>query len=293
MIPAEVIRPGLEMVIEIDSDMLDPELRVARRIPETGSLAVNVHEMPVLDLTLIPFLWRADPDSAILELTAGMAADPNGHELLAATRTLLPVGELDVTAHQPVFTSSNDMYDVFRETEATRAQEAASGNSPAAVAESAPALMLWGGADSTGLPFLEPAFAVDAPPLLPDIAGNHRITGTTAGGETLFSISFAMPDLGDSSGASSFAFVLPARPVWQKTLTAITLTGAGGRAVLNSESSRSMAIMLDPRTGHVRGFLRDPTPPAADAVGGVAGQRLDRLYSSGIPDAAAWTRVRR
>ena len=418
LIPGEVIRPGLGMVIEIDSDMLDPELGVARRIPETGSLPVDVREMPVLDLTLIPFLWMTDPDSAILELTAGMAADPDGHELLAATRTLLPVGDLDVTAHDPVLTSSNDMYDVFRETNAMRALEAGSGHwvgmmsgqvtgayglaytpgrvitavprsstiahelghnmylshapcggsgsadpafpyrdgrsgvwgydhtlllpildpgfdggrlvppsipdlmsgcahpkwvsdyhftkalrfrladegsssSPTAVAESTSALMLWGGADSTGVPFLEPAFAVEAPPLVPDAAGNYRITGTAAGGETLFSISFTMPDLADGSGASSFVFVVPAQEVWQETLTAITLAGPGGSAVLNGESNRPMAIVRDPHTGQVRGFLRHLTGHAADAVGGVAGPRLDMLYSTGLPDAAAWTRARR
>ena len=418
MIPAEVIRPGLEVVIEIDSDKLDPELSVARRIPETGSLPVDVREMPVLDLTLIPFLWRTDPDSATLELTAGMAADPYGHELLAATRTLLPVGDLEVAAHEPVLTSSNDMYDVLRETNAMRALEAGSGHwvgmmsgqvsgayglaytpgrvitavprsstiahelghnmylshapcggagsadpafpyrdgrsgvwgydhtlllpildpgfaggrlvppsipdlmsgcphpkwvsdyhftkalrfrladegsgsSDTAVSESTSALMLWGGTDSTGVPFLEPAFVVDAPPLVPDAAGSYRITGTAAGGETLFSISFAMPDLADGSGESSFVFVLPTRAVWQDSLTAITLTGPGGSAVLNGESDRPMAIMRDPRTGRVRGFLRDLTGHAADAVGGVAGPGLDVLYSSGLPDAAAWALVRR
>ena len=418
LIPAEVIRPGLEMIIEIDSDMLDPELSVAQRIPETGRLPVDVREMPVLDLTLIPFLWMADPDSAILELTAGMAADPDGHELLAATRTLLPVGDLDVTAHDPVLTSSNDMDDVFRETNAMRALEAGgghwvgmmsgqitgayglaytpgrvstavprsstiahelghnmylshapcggsgsadpafpyrdgrsgvwgydhtlllrildpgfdggrlvppsipdlmsgcahpkwvsdyhftkalrfrladegSGSSPTAVAESTSALMLWGGTDSTGAPFLEPAFVVNAPPLLPDAAGNYRITGTAADGETLFSISFAMPDLADGSGASSFVFVLPTRRVWQETLTAITLAGPSGSAVLNGESNRPMAVMRDPRTGHVRGFLRDLTGHGADAVGEVAGQGLDMFFSRGLPDVAAWTRVRR
>ncbi|MDE2751723.1 MAG: Ig-like domain-containing protein, partial [Gemmatimonadota bacterium] len=40
-IPARVIQPGLEMVIEVDPDgTLDPGLGVARRIPETGRLPV-------------------------------------------------------------------------------------------------------------------------------------------------------------------------------------------------------------------------------------------------------------
>ena len=409
VIPADVIRPGLEMVIEIDPDgTLDPGLGVARRIPETGRLPVDAREMPVLDLTVIPFLWSADPDSAILGQTAGMAADPYGHELLADTRTLLPVRGLDVTAHAPVLSSSNNMHALLRETRAIRALEAGSGHwmgmmsgmgesdpgvayrpgrvsfsvpnarvmvhelghnmslahapcgaagrpdpafpygdgssgvwgydsrdpgslvhpstpdvmsycfyphwisdyhftkalrfrladegsgSDAMVAEPAASLMLWGGVDADGAPFLEPAFAVDAPPLLPDSAGDYRIIGTAAGGETLFSISFTMPHVADGDGASSFVFVVPARAAWQAALAAIVLTGPGGTAALNGDSNRPMAILRDPRTGQVRGILRD-LPVAAQVAGDLAertvGPGLDMLFSRGIPDAAAWGRA--
>ena len=55
-IPANVVRPGLEMVIEPDPDgTLDPALGVAKRIPETGRLPVEVRTMPLFDLTVIPF----------------------------------------------------------------------------------------------------------------------------------------------------------------------------------------------------------------------------------------------
>ncbi len=408
VVPASVIRPGLEMVIEIDPDgTLDPGLGVARRIPETGRLPVDVRQMPVLDLTVIPFLWSADPDSAILGQTAGMAADPHGHELLYETRTLLPVRGLDVTAHAPVLSSSNNMHALLRETRAIRALEAGSGHwmgmmsgmgksdpgvayrpgrvsfsvpnarvmvhelghnmslahapcgaagrpdpafpygdgssgvwgydsrdggslvhpstpdvmsycfyphwisdyhftkalrfrladegsgSGGMVAEPAASLMLWGGVDADGAPFLEPAFAVDAPPLLPDSAGDYRIIGTAAGGETLFSISFTMPVLADTDGASSFVFVVPARAAWQGTLAAITLTGPSGTAALNGDSNRPMSILRDPRTGQVRGILRD-LPAAAQVAGDLAertaGPGLDMLFSRGIPDAAAWSR---
>ena len=404
-IPAAAIRPGLEMVVEIDPDgTLDPGLGVARRIPETGRLPVDVREMPVLDLTLIPFLWSADPDSAILGQTASMAADPHGHELLSDTRTLLPVGAFEVTAHAPVLSSSNDMLDLLRETLLIRRLEAGGGHwmgmmsgptsgpggvahlpgwisssqprafiiahelghnmslrhapcgvsaSPAfpypdgsigvwgydfeggglvspstpdvmsycgprwisdyhftgalryrladegsagdaTVAEPAASLMLWGGVDADGAPFLEPAFAVDAPPLLPDSAGDHRIVGTGAGGETLFSISFAMPELADADEESSFVFVVPARPAWQAALAAVTLTGPGGTAALDGDGDRAMAILRDPRTGQVRAILRDLPPQyrtAADATAGVAEPGLEVMFSRGIPDAAAWRRA--
>ena len=128
-IPGEVVQPGLEMVIEIDPDgTLDPSLGVPTRIPETGRMAVEVHEMPVFDLTVIPFLWSADPDRAVLEAAEGMAADPEGHELLWKTRTLLPVGDLEVTAHAPVLSSSNSKFVLLSETSAIRAMEGGTGH---------------------------------------------------------------------------------------------------------------------------------------------------------------------
>ncbi len=124
VIPAEVVQPGLEMVVEIDPDeTLDPALGVARRI----QAAVEVRAMPDLDLTLVPFLWTEDPDSAIVEAVGGMAADPDGHELLGPTRMLLPVGGLDVTAHEAVLSSSNNAYHLLNQTEAIRVMEGGSG----------------------------------------------------------------------------------------------------------------------------------------------------------------------
>ena len=128
VVPAEVVRPGLEMVVEIDPDgTLDSGLGVARRIPEMGRAAVDVRAVPLLDLTLVPFLWAADPDSAILEPVVGMAADPEGHELLGFMRMLLPVGDLDVKAHEPVLSSSNDGFELVEEVRAIRVMEGGSG----------------------------------------------------------------------------------------------------------------------------------------------------------------------
>ena len=61
VIPGTVVRPGLEMVIEVDPEgTLDPSLGVATRIPAEGRLSVDVREMPLFDLTVIPFLWNAE-----------------------------------------------------------------------------------------------------------------------------------------------------------------------------------------------------------------------------------------
>ena len=147
------------------------------------------------------------------------------------------------------------------------------------------------GADS--LPFLEPAFVVDAPAALPGSAGEHRIIGDTSDGDELFSLSFAMPETADGDGSSSFAFVLPVRSGWENSLASITLSGPGGSFTLDGDSDLSVTILRNPRTGQVRGILRD-LPPAAqaanDATGSIAEPGLEVLFSRGIPEGAAWRR---
>ena len=402
VIPGNVIVPGLEMVIEVDPDgTLSADLGVAKRIPETGRLKVDVRDVPLFDLTLIPFLWSEDPDRSIVDLVMGMAADPANHELLEDARTLLPVADLDVSGHEPVVTSTNNAFELLRETGVIRAMEggrahymgmmtepvtgaAGVANRPGRTSFSIPAsdvvahelghnmslahspcggpddpdpsfpysdgsigawgydfrdrslvapstpdlmsncsppgisdyhfanalrfrlgdkdhsglpdrsLLLWGGVDADGAPFLEPAFVVDAPALLPEDQGEHRITGRTADNAELFSLSFAMPEVADGGGSSAFAFAVPVQSSWVGALASITLSGPGGSLTLDADSDRAMTILRNPRSGQVRGILRDL--PMADgvqvdamAVPG-AGEGLEILFSRGIPDAAAWRR---
>ena len=156
-IPGWIVQPGLEMVVEIDPDgELDASLGVPRRIPQDGRLAVEVQEMPVLDLTVIPFLWNTDPDSAIIRIVDGMAADPEGHALLKDTHVLLPVGDLDVSAHAPVASTSNSAYDVLPQTEAIRVLEGGRGHYLAMMSgdvTGAAGLAYVGGRSSFSLPY--------------------------------------------------------------------------------------------------------------------------------------------
>ncbi len=431
VVPAEVVRPGLEVVVEIDPDgTLDSGLGVARRIPEMGRAAVDVRAVPLLDLTLVPFLWAADPDSAILEPVVGMAADPEGHELLGFMRMLLPVGDLDVKAHEPVLSSSNDGFELVEEVRAIRVMEGGSGywmgtmsgsfgtavigtggiglgaasfvvldkaqdvgptrhfarvtahefghnfslgHAPSCgagipdsaypkpdgsigvwgydfrdgslvppswtdvmgycegdpewisgyhfskalhfrlfdeqellaanlIAQQTESLLLWGGADADGELYLNPAFVVDAPPVLPDAAGEHRISGWTADGDEIFSLDFALPETADGDGRGSFVFALPADPAWAGNLASITLSGPTGSATLDGDTDLPMTVLLDPVSGQVRAILRDlPQASAAaglalqaNAAAGLAPQTgfdsLDVLFSRGMPDAEAWGR---
>jgi len=123
-IPGDVLQAGLEMVIEVDPDgTLDPGLGIAGRMPATGRLAVDVREMPDFQLMLVPFLYEANPDSSILDITAGMASDPEGHPMFKDTRALLPIGEFDLALHDPVLSSTNNGYQLMRDTEAIRLME--------------------------------------------------------------------------------------------------------------------------------------------------------------------------
>jgi hypothetical protein len=153
-------------------------------------------------------------------------------------------------------------------------------------------LLLWGGADANGTPFLNPAFIVEAPPALPDSAGAYTLTGRTARGTELFSIRFAMPRAADGDGGSGFAFVLPAEPGWAGELAGITLAGPGGTFALNDDSDLPTAILRDPRTGRVQAILREtpvPVGAAMDAATRSAAEpALEVLFSRGMPDAAAW-----
>ncbi|MDE2929001.1 MAG: hypothetical protein OXT71_21655, partial [Acidobacteriota bacterium] len=419
-IPGEVIRPGLEMVVDIDpEETLDSGLVTASRIPDTGRMAVDVREMPVLHLTVVPFLWSEDPHRLVVETAEAMEADPEGHELLWETRTLLPIKDLEVTAHAPVMTSisPDEFFPLLGETQAIRAMEGGSGHymgtiskpgrvgragqaprpgrvsisklnpttiahelghnmslyhapcggaegpdplfpfpdgstgawgydfryggalaspgrpdlmsychpagisdyhfanalrfrlvdegppqaaslvaqdegrtRPASlIAQEAKSLLLWGGMDADGRPFLNPSFVVDAPSKLPRATGEHRITGRSGSGDELFSVGFTMPEVADGDGSSSFAFVLPVEPGWTVRLDSITLSGPGGSVRLDSDTDIPLYILVDPGTRQVRGILRDLPQASASALVSRAGaESLDVLFSRGVPDAAAW-----
>ena len=120
-VPGALVQPGLEFVVDVDPDgMLDPALGVTGRIPRTGRMAVDVVELRDLQLTVVPFLHRTEPDSSILAITEGMANDPATHPMLAGVRVLLPVGGIDLELHDPVLTSDNLGFQILSQTEFIR-----------------------------------------------------------------------------------------------------------------------------------------------------------------------------
>ncbi len=394
-IPGEVIRDGLEMVIEVDPNgTLDSSLGIVGRIPETGRIAVDVREMLDLQLTVIPFLYEEEPDSAILDIVADMASDPERSHMLSRTRSLLPVGDWDVRAHDPVVTSTDNGFNLLFEVETMRIIEREPGYwmgmlspvptggllgvalgirswssysipSPQTVAHElghnmglyhapcggaggpdrlfpdhngrigswgydreqdrlitphAPDLMsycrggwisdyhftnalrhrldaeggfsanaaptrtvlLWGGVDSGGDLFLNPAFVLDAAPSPPAPGSEYRLTGRTVDGGQAFSLTFDMPEILDlDDGRSGFVFAVPV--TWTGTLASISLVGGGGSATQDQTTDSPMTILRDPVTGQVRAFLRGPQA-AAMATGDAPG--LEAIFSRGIPEEA-------
>ncbi|MDE0649896.1 MAG: Ig-like domain-containing protein [Gammaproteobacteria bacterium] len=163
-----------------------------------------------------------------------------------------------------------------------------------AAAAHARSILIWGGVEADGTPFLEPAFEVHAPPRLPQPGGGgHTIVGRTADGSRLFSLEFAMPRLADGDGQSRFAFAVPVMPDWTG-LASITLSGNGRSFTLDGESDRAVAFVRDAATRRVRAVLRSGGTPEfgaaalrdrAVALSAFEG-RLEVVFSRGIPDLA-------
>lgn len=84
VVPAEVIVPGTEMVVEVDPDgTLDASLGIGGRIPEEGRMALDIRAMPPFNVTAVPFLWQEKPDSSGLKATDGLTAE---HDVFYETR---------------------------------------------------------------------------------------------------------------------------------------------------------------------------------------------------------------
>ena len=410
-IPGSVIQPGLEMVIEIDPDgTLDPGLGVTKRIPEQGRAPVQVESLPRLDVTVIPFEWAPKPNSWVVDIATGMAASPDTHEMLSDTRTMLPVADIEVEAHEAVLTSTTETLKLLGETFLIRTLESGAGYymgimpeqvfgavagvaflgfpvgfsvadpwvlahefghnlslyhapcggaggpdpafpqpdasigswgydfraggalvSPrtrdlmsycgppnwvsefsftkamahrlkgdgslgpyAGTARHAPvrSLILWGGVDEDGTPFLEPSFVTDASPSVPQSGSDYQLVGRSDSGDELFSLSFDMAEVPDAPAASYFVFALPVRNDWAGTLESLALSGPGGSTTTDRTTDQPVAILRDSASGAVRGVLRgadamDVMGVAADAAG-PTGAPLQVVFSRGIPDERDW-----
>ena len=397
-ISADFIQPGLEMYIQVDPEgTLDEELGVAKRIPEEDYIEYTVYQLSTFELTIIPFLWEDDPDSAILDYVAEMAEDEEEDARLHATFDLLPMDKLDVDAFKATESSSNCAHTLLGETNAIRLSDGGDGyyqgqmsgrvtcaagvawlnhkasfsvpygvtiahelghnlnlrhapcNDPADPDPSFPqedgsignygwsfrtdsvrdkddyydvmgycspnwisgyffdkaaryrrsrgsmymppssspvqSLLLWGGLDEEGRPYLRPSFVMELTSELPHSDGDHQLVGQAEDGEILFALSFDMPEVADLPGkASVFTYALPVEGAWAATLAKITLVGPGGVATLDQDSDAAMTIARAGKHGPIHAFWdgwRESVPERPQLV---------LLRSSGIPGPEEWAR---
>ena len=105
MIPASVLRPGLEMVVEIDPDSTLSTITGSQmRIPATGRQALDVRTLPPLDVTLVPVAFGSEISKADNALVAALVRDMAGDDsggALEPSRAMLPVSQLNVEARDP------------------------------------------------------------------------------------------------------------------------------------------------------------------------------------------------
>ena len=125
-IPAEAIRPGLEMVVEVDPQgTVDASLGVAKRIPAEGRAPVDVRTVPPLHLTLVPFVSSEDNDRGAVQFVERVTREDPA---LWMTGYLLPVGAFEIEKHASVMIDSRDIGDVLQNVELMRAIENGAGH---------------------------------------------------------------------------------------------------------------------------------------------------------------------
>lgn len=130
VIPGEVVIPGLRMSVEVDPDGELPLTEDSRtRFPDEGSDSLKVVRVLPMQLTLVPVLEEAAPDTSILAWVRGVSADSPQVGLLKHS---FPFSEFSVSPHEAYYTSLDitttaGQMALFGELEALRSAEGGSG----------------------------------------------------------------------------------------------------------------------------------------------------------------------
>jgi hypothetical protein len=176
-------------------------------------------------------------------------------------------------------------------------------------------LLIWGRIGASGA-VLEPAFEVQAPPLLPERSGPYQVRGFDEQGRELFSVAFGGAELPpEAGGGRHFAMVLPLEEFDREALHSLRLDGpsvqvarvapaavgpgptavqlsAGatpdGTTTLSWDAERfPMALVRDATTGQIVSFARGGEV-GLPSVGG----ELDVSLSDGVRSHARRLRIR-
>ena len=130
VIPGEIIAPGVEMVVEVDPEGTVPFTAGSEtRFPNQGSDSLNVVEVPPMQLTLVPVIATAEPDTSVVRWVRDLSADSPQLGLL---KHAFPFAEFSVSPREPFYTSQNltatgGQYALFTELEAVRASDGGTG----------------------------------------------------------------------------------------------------------------------------------------------------------------------
>ena len=104
-IPGHVLEPGLEVVVELDPDGALPlKEGSSSRFPATGRLALDVREVPPMNLTIVPVLYHTEARQETNRMVEDIARDMAGSDsygVIGAARGMLPIGDLNVRLREP------------------------------------------------------------------------------------------------------------------------------------------------------------------------------------------------
>ena len=92
LIPAAALRPGVELVVDVDPDSVMPRAELSEM-----RVALDVREMPSMQLTVVPVLAESGAGGDVRNWVRD-ADDPP----VEFMRAVLPVGDLDLTVREPL-----------------------------------------------------------------------------------------------------------------------------------------------------------------------------------------------
>ena len=103
VVPGSVVTAGTELVVDVDPEGVVPRAAGSRdRFPAAGALALDVVDVPPLELTVVPVVEADDPDWSIREWTDGISADSPQLGLL---RHAFPIVDMEARTRAPYLTS--------------------------------------------------------------------------------------------------------------------------------------------------------------------------------------------
>ncbi len=105
MIPGSVVQPGLEFAVDIDPDgVLPPGATGDLRIPADGTHTLMVEEVAPFRIQVVPVLHQLSGSEGIRDWVDGITSSSHHLEF---SRTVLPIGEMEVTQHAPHTTNAD------------------------------------------------------------------------------------------------------------------------------------------------------------------------------------------